>query len=498
MIAGFFRIFGLEPFGWVPDQYDRLIEAEEMLQGHLPDSLIYPPGGSVIILPAVAIFGSSIGTMQAVAIALSIALVPVAYALVIRTTGDRLAATLLASACAITPAFILPARSGYVDSAATLLIAVAFLMLPTLKGRSVVAFVMYGLMLSLLFNIRPTNAFVVPSLAVYWIAILVPRWTPLDVLKASISKGTVAAGAAFALPSLGSMLLGNWYGGAYGGLVAFDDCLDNLTWYWGYLVPWIGAPFLVPLAALGVLRLWKDNRPLTLALGSLLIIWPVVHSPFLFVSGRYMLPSMLALFFFCSVGFSGLMADREGQRAGVLWKPVRAWAVVSLAVLASLFVFAAGIIASDWKRMAAESDAGLAGEFRPILEQLPAGTLVVTSVSRAFVQEDFPLQYVDLFDQSVAYLNRDEGVAATVAAVQAKLGQGDQVYYLYSHMDTDMRNIGGIWDYFGRYYQGLDAEFEMTEVFRAVHERGGIEPWILYRIAFEPPLDAENQTTQTP
>jgi hypothetical protein len=351
---------------------------------------------------------------------------------------------------------------------------------------------MYGLLLSLLFNMRPTNMFVAPSLALYWVAMSGCRWTPLEVVRASVTKGTVVAAIAFALPSLASMLLGNWYGGAYGGLVAFDRSLENLIWYWGYMLSWIGAPFVLPLAAFGAFQLWQRDRPLTLALVSLLIIWPAVHSPFLFVSARYMLPSMFALFFLCSIGFSGLIAHREGAS----WKHARAWAVCSVAFMTLLFATASGLTVSNWDTTAAESDAGLSGELKPVMRELPAGTLVVTSVSRAFVQEDYPLEYIDLFDQSVAYLDRDEGVAATVAAVQSKLANGDQVYYLFSHMDTDRRNIGGIWNHFGRYYQGVDAEFEMTGVFRPRHERDGNEPWILYKVTL--PLDTPSQASTTP
>ena len=488
ILAGgvFLRLYNLQPFAWVPDQYERLIEAKELLSGELPDSVIYPPGVTLLLAPFVALLGPTEGTMQAMTIVFSLALVPVAYLWVWRTTSDRLAATLLAGACAAAPAFLEPARGGSVDSVVTLLVVVALLLVPSLKGRGVLAFLGYGLLLALLFNIRPTNVFLVAPLVVYWLTENGVSWRPMAVARALLSKELIAVGVALALPCAVSVLAGNWYGGAYGGLLSFDQFSSNLTEYWRQIVAtWLGLLLLCVPVAVGLVELWRTRRPLALGLVSFLAIWPVVHSPFLFAAARYMEPAVVAWLFLAATGVSAAFAGRKLAAR----KIPRVWCIASLPWFCLLLGLGSAFMVVEWDDQAAQSDAGLAAEMKPVLRELPREALMISAVTRAFSEDDFSIEYADLFDQAVEFKDKQAGVSDLGERTRSALAAGRQVYYLYSHMEADNRIFGGVWDSFRAYFDGLDEDFEMTEVHRTQHRRGGKEPWVLFQVSESGPAD---------
>jgi hypothetical protein len=214
------------------------------------------------------------------------------------------------------------------------------------------------------------------------------------------------------------------------------------------------------------------------ALVSFLAIWPVVHSPFLFADGRYMAPATVVLLFLAAKGVSaGVGRTWTGPRA------VRYWCLFSLATACALFGVVSGMIVSRWGELASESDATLAAELRPILSELPPEALMISAVTRAFSEDGFSFEYVDLFDESVAFKDRSAGVENLRVRTREALAEGRHVYYLYSHMETDNRLFGGIWASFHAYFGGLDSEFNVTEVGQAEHKRGGREPWVLFELS---------------
>jgi hypothetical protein len=483
--AVFLRLYAYNAFAWVPDQYERLIEARELLSGQMPDSVIYPPGATILLAPFVALLGPTEGAMQALTVFCGIALVPLAYAWAWRTTHDRLAAVLLAAACAMAPSVLIPARNGYVDSIVTLLIIAAFFLVPFLKGRGLYAFAGFGLLLALLFNIRPTSVFVAPPLVLYWLAESGTSWRPAPVFRALLSKELIVTALALAIPCGVSVLAGNWYGGGYGGLVAFDRFFHNLAQYWDWIVfTRLGLIFLSVPLLIGAVQLWRTRPSLALGILSFLALWPVAHSPFYFADGRYMAPAVVLALFLAALGFSKAIAGLAPMRA-----LTRLWSVTALAALVALFGLSDGIMLVEADLRAAQSDAGMAAEMRPFLEDLAPNALVISAVTRAFHNDGIPGEYVDLFDQAVEFRGKAEGAADLRARANAVLSAGRPVYYLYSHMEADNRVFGGVWDRFQAYFDALDADFEMTEVQRTKHRRGGKEPWVLFKVSAPNPLE---------
>ena len=483
--AAFMRLFHLEAYAWVPDQYERLIEAKALLAGHLPNSIIYPPGASLLVTPSVALLGPTPAAMQTMTAVLGIALVPLVYVWVIKSTADRAAALALAAACAVAPALVLPARSGQVDVPVTVLVVLAFMLVPWLRGRSLHVFFGFGLLLALLFNIRPTAVSVVPSLALYWLAGLEVALRPKPALAAVFSKEMMAAALGLSLPCAVSMLGGNWYGGAYGGLLSFDAFAHNMTYFWdSILLTWFGVVFFLFPAAVGLVYLWQDRRPLALGLGSFLIVWPASHSPFLFAEARYMAPAVVVLLFLVACGVSAAVSRRIAL-------PIvgRVWCAMSLFSLSALFLLGSGLLLADWHTIASRTSAGAGAQMRPVLQALPSDAVVISAVTRTFQADGIPVEYVDLFDQSVKFREREAGVADLDGRTRRAVAAGRPVYYLYSHMENDRRLFGGIWGSFHAYFDGLSRGFEMVELARVQQGPQGDEPWILYQLVGPAPGD---------
>jgi hypothetical protein len=482
VLAIFLRAYQLEPYAYVPDQYDRLADARLMLSGKLPESQIYPPGAALVLVLPIAIFSASLMTIQAVTAAFGIALVPLAYLGVARLTGDRRAAVLLAGFCALSPLLILYSRAGYFDVVVTFLVALAVFLVPALRGRSLLAFVGYGLLLALLVNFRPSNAVLLPGLALYWLALSGAGLRPTSILRELLSAPLLTFAATFAAVCAISVVAGQWFGGGYSGLVSFERFLPNLLGYLAYMASdWLGL-LVVPPAVYGALTLWRTNRPLFGAVAWILCAWPLAHAPFLFEDGRYMAPPLFFTMLLAALGFSALLRPAGAARS-LAPKVVTVYAAMSLALLALMFGINAALVPSGWHDNATESDAGLAGEMRPVVERLGSDAVLVSSVTRALADVKPQPEFFDLFDRSLAYQDRLEGATVNAQAMREALDAGRDVYYLYSHMEADDTRIGGVFDGHDVYFDVVSREFSLTEVYRTEALRNGRTPWVLYRVA---------------
>jgi hypothetical protein len=479
-VAIFLRTAQLEPYAYVPDQYDRLADARLMLSGKLPQSQIYPPGAALVLVLPIAVFSASLMTIQGVTAAFGVALVPLAYLGVMRLSGDRRAAILLAGFCALSPLLILYSRAGYFDVAVTFLVALAVFLVPALRGRSLLAFVAYGFLLALLVNFRPSNAVLIPGILLYWLALSHTGLRPAAILRELLSAPLLTVAATFAATCAVSIVAGQWFGGGYSGLVSFDRYLPNLV---GYLADtssgWL-SPLVVPPALYGALRLWRTNRPLLGAVAWILCAWPLAHAPFLFADGRYMAPPLFFTMLLAAFGFSALL--RPAAARGLAAKVVPVYAAMTLALLTLMFGVNAALVPSGWHQNATESDAGLAREIRPVVEGLGSDAVLVSSVTRALQDATPHPEFFDLFDRSLAYKDRLAGATANAEAMRDALESGRDVYYLYSHMEADDTSIGGVFEDHHLYFEAVSREFTVTEVYRTEALRNGTSPWVLYRV----------------
>ncbi len=481
VVAIFLRTYQLEPFAFVPDQYDRLTDAQLMLSGKLPESQIYPPGTALLLVIPFALFSASLLTLQGVTSAFGIALVPLAYLGVARLTGDKRAGIILASFCALSPLLVLYSRAGYFDIMVTFLVALAVFLVPSLRGRSLVAFVAYGFLLALLVNIRPTNVLLIPAVVLYWLTLAGAGLSPSRLRSEVMSARVATTAATFTGLCLLSIVAGEWFGGGYSGLVSFENFFRNLLYYWGFAVSnWLGL-FLVPPALAGAARLWRLNRPLMLAVAWIVVTWPLAHAPFLFADGRYMTPVLFFVLMLAALGFSSLLR-RSDQSQGLRSKVGPASAVLSLAFLVLLFGGVSAQIPWRWHRFAAVSDAGLAKEIRPVIEGLGSDAVLVSSVTRALQDAQPHPEFLDLFDRSLAEKDRRQGAALNALAMRQALDEGRDLYYLYSHMEAADARIGGVFEDHDVYFDVVSQEFTLTELVRTESLRNGFSPWILYKV----------------
>lgn len=481
VVTIFLRAYQLEPYAYVPDQYDRLADARLMLSGMPPESQIYPPGAALVLVLPIAVFSASLMTVQGVTATFGVALVPLSYLGVARLTGDRRAAVLLAGFSALSPLLILYSRAGYFDVVVTFLVALSVFLVPALRGRSLLAFAAYGFLLALLVNFRPSNAVLLPGVTLYWLALSGAGQRPANVLRELISTPLLTVAATFAAVCALSIVAGQWFGGGYSGLVSFDRYLPNLLDYLAYMTSHWLAVLVVPPALYGALRLWRTNRPLLGAIAWILGAWPLAHAPFLFEDGRYMAPPLFFTMLLAAVGFSALLRAPGNQR-GLGAKVVPVYAVMTLALLGLLFGVNAVLVPSGWHDRATESDAGLAEEVRPVVEGLGSDAVVVSSVTRALAEVKPHPEFFDLFDRSLANKDRQEGATANARAMREALDAGRDVYYLYSHMEADDARIGGVFEDHDVYFEVVSREFSLTEVYRTEALRNGRTPWVLYRV----------------
>jgi hypothetical protein len=486
-IALFLRTYHLTLMGWVPDTYERLAATQKLLRGEFPLSPITPPGVSFVMAPFFAVLPQTVETMQAVTIAAGIGLVLIAYVAMLKLTGDRLAAVLVAFAIAVGPRYVYASRDGLFDIIVSFLLAVAVFGLPLLRGRSAWAFVAYGFLLGAMVNIRPTNAVCFPALGIYWLYLNDVSFRPADVWRCFRSPNVMAACTTVVAVSFASVVLGGWFGRASGAPLTFDSFAGNVVFY---SISIVGGPLgflcLVPLAIAGGYRLWRTNRGLALAVLITLVVWPLALTPFHFQMARYVLPVGVFFYFLAAMGpreIWRLAGSMQSSRRPLL----HLYAAGSLAITAILFVGTSMEVLHRWPTLAARSDAGLARELRPTLEQLEPNSLLVTAVAGPFRGTVHNLAYFDLIDNAMERGIGPASQAYLSNEIESALNCGTAVYYLYSRWEAGDDFQGDGRDNYLSFFETVQHNFQVEKVLDAPTLNLGEYVWTLYRVEAKQP-----------
>jgi len=484
LLALFLRVYALDIVAWVPDSYDRLGDAGRLASGRLPQSTIYPPGVGVMMAPFFAVLPDSLWTMQAVIAGSGVVLVLVAYRWVDSLTGERLAALLAAGGVALSPPFVFASRDGLYDIPNVLLIAASMWLAGGMRRMPVWALILYGVMLAVLVNLRPNNVLVLPALALILVAtdrVISVR----DVVSILLSRPVLIVGATGTLCCVLFVVMGDWIGTSASAPITLGPAPENLVYYLyvsGFRAA--GLLFLVPLALVGAVSLWRAKPRHTMAILYVIAIWPVLYAPFDFTSSRYMLPPMFLLLCLAAIGGASLLSRAQAPASRVRW-PAR-YAGLAIVVLGLWFTAGSVLLVANWAETSARSDEGLAREFRPDLDDLPEGSLLVGAVSRAFHHTSPELDYFDLIDSTLTTGSSASGVDGMMSAIAEQLSEGGRVLYLHSHWEQGQDFHGDGQGQFVLYWEAITDHFDVTSVMESAGKRFTGETWTLYEVTARP------------
>jgi len=475
------RVYNLSPVAWVPDHYERLIEVRAMLDGELPSSAIYAPGFSLVLLFPSALFGASLSTMQGVTIAFSLALIPLVYLLVMQATKDRAAALIAAGLCATSPYLVHSSRFGYLDSVITTLTVLAFFLVPRLNRSSIKAGVGFGALLALLFLLRQSCAILVPVMVLYWMVAAQRGLSPGSGIDALKSRLWLSAGATYLAMLAASVLLGEWYGGEFGSFLEAAESPGNIALFAFFLGGQLASIFAVPLMVAGAMIAFRVNRSFCIGAVVLGAVWLVVHSPFPFIEARYVDPIQPFTLSFAALAIARVIRP-QAKVAGRPARLFRVWAMWATIVVLGLSVGLPSLRAARWHVYAERSDYQLEVEMKRALYDLPPESLVVSAVSRAFQDSPPDVRFLDLIDVALTESDRSVGAAHVLDEVEAILEAGDQAYYLFSHLESEPSNTGGIFDNHDVFFATIGRDHRYIQEYRTPSRRDGKHQWVLYRI----------------
>ncbi len=466
LLALLVRTYRLQLQAWMPDTYEQLSAARALVAGHFPLSHLYPPGVAITLAPAMLLLPQTLASMQVVILAAGLILIVVAYVCTARATGDRGAAALLALALAVAPPFVYFSRDGLFDIIGTAWIVSAILIVPSLRGRGSLAFVAYGVMLSIAINVRATNAAFLPALLIYWTDAGRAPIRPKLMLSAAARREVLLAGAVMLALSALYAYIGGWTGHAASHTpISFALVASNVPFY---VVSELGgvaaAPLVLPLMIAGAAELWRRNRTLLIVCLYMMTIWPLVHAPLPFANGRYMLP---ALAFTLLVAAHGPAATVPMYAAGAdrLRRLGRPLAVGLVVLVGIIFGVGDGIMLYGWPHTAGKSDEAAFKQLRPIVAQLPEGSLVVSPVIRGVRESNARVEYLDLIDYSLPRGNGPDSVDAVVRRIAEARSSGRNVYYIYSRFEARRDDLGNGGPGFDRYFAAVEQRFRVTEAF---------------------------------
>jgi len=480
-LALFLRLYQFELTGWVPDSYDRLYDARTLLSGNAPQSLIYPPGASLILVPFFAVLPETLATMQVATITSALVLVMVAHRWMLDLTGDRRAALLIGLVAAACPAFVFSSRDALYDTQNLLLIELSLMYAGRVRTMPLGGLVLYGMLLALLLNLRPNNVLVLPAIGLIYLA--TEDLSGLrSVIKAATNPRVLLVGAITFTLCAAMVVFANWTSNSASAPVTFEPFPENLAYY-AYSLSYgaVGLLFVVPAAIIGARHMWRAKRNHVVAIVYLIAVWPLSYAPFDFTSFRYILPALFLMFFLAAVGFSTLLAQANDGMPGRRW--LARYTALSLILLAAVFSIGSAQLIIDWPQTVRESDEGLASEFRPSVRAIQDGSLLVSAVSRPFRDSAPHLQFYDLIDSTLGTGSSQEGADAMAAAMEHTLATGGKVYYLHSHWEQgqDFRGTGE--ERYDLYWQRVVETFTVTQLQESASERLTGERWTLYEVA---------------
>jgi len=476
VLALLLRTWRLELQGWTPDTYEQLAAARRLASADFPLSRIYPPGVAATMAPFFLFLPATLASMQAVIVGASLALIGVAYALVLKATGDRLAAVLLAGALAIMPQFVYFSRDGLFDVVGTAWIISAIALVPVLRGRGLAWFAAYGVMLGIAVNVRATDAAMLPALLIYGCGSEGAPFTPRALLGRVLRRDLVLVGVVMVAVSAVFAYIGGWTGNAAGAPITFSVAGAHVAFYLFAEFGFASSVVILPLAALGAREVWIRNRPLLLAAAYMLAVWPVAHAPLPFANGRYMLPGLVLALLLAAHAPASVARMTSGWRAGRGAIATRA-AFGAVAILGLIWLSTDAVMLYRWPVTASRSNEAAYRQLRPVVAGLPDGSVLVSAGTRGVSGSNERIQYLDLIDYSLRDGNTPERVQGIVDEVNQARARGVPVYYLYTYFEATKDDMGSGGPGFDQYYDAVAARFRLTETFRA-----DLPNFILYRI----------------
>jgi hypothetical protein len=241
---------------------------------------------------------------------------------------------------------------------------------------------------------------------------------------------------------------------------------------------------MAPFALLGVRRVWREKPYNVLAIGYLLALWPLLYAPFDFTSDRYMLQSQLLLFCLAAIGVSGVLAGAGAGDARPSW--LSRYALLSGAAIVLVLVGGSALLLKNWSQSVAESDEGLAAEFKPAVSELREGSLLVSSVSLVFQDGAPQLDHLDLVSTAMRGGGTENTVDDLLGAIDAHFGEGHRVYYLYSHWEqgSDFTLKGKLG--YAKYWDAVTATYETLPLLQGTQVRVTGHTWTLYEVKARP------------
>jgi len=468
-LAIFLRVYRLELQAWTPDTYEQMSAASRLIAGDFPLSRLYPPGVAVTLAPAFLLFPDGLQTTQAVIVTMSFALIALAYFWSRRIADDSFAALVAGFSIAVAPLFVYFSRDGLFDIIGTTYLMAAMFGANLVRGRGLLWGALWGVLLALAINVRASNIAILPAVLIYALAPTVGQRRP------AAPSTLAAAGATAVVLTLAGIALGGWFGTTTGGAMTLSRYAANVGFYLSVVAGGaLYAPFLVPLAALGGIQLWRKDRAFVLASAYMVIAWPLMHAPFLFANHRYMLAPIFLVLLLAAHGASMLLADAPGSR----WLPIRRTLAAPALILfvAALLLGGAGT-ARHWGRNAASSDEAAFQELRPFVAELPADSLLVGAVLRGVDDANNDIAQLDLIDYSLAEGNTPQNVAAIADMVGTSLAAGRPVYYLYSRFEANGDDLGRGDTGYDAYFDAIEGEYRAIVVYQTT-----LEKFRLYRI----------------
>ena len=479
LVALLLRTYNFSLLSWVPDGYEQLDATKRLLALHFPLSRIYSPGVAVVMAPFLLFLPRTLEGMQYVMIGSGVVLVPLTYFAVVKLTRDRLAATFLALFLTFAPAFVYQSRDPHYDPIVTQLLGACIALVPWLRGRGALAFVAYGALLAVLVNIRPVNLAAMPALVIYLGALELETKGLVGAVRAVVAPKVIVAGVTMVLLTIAGIVFGGWWGEAARAPMTLQMFPQHLVTYYVATFSGLLGVFVAPLAFVGARRWWRKQSPLLLALGFVIVVWPLVHALFYWTQTRYMLPSELCVWVIAAVGAAELW---RGAKSGTLSRPVVLSLKTGATVLALLLVVPTLLLVSGWDRIAARSEEGMLQDLRPFMARMDDRSTVITVMARGLVEANGRIEYVDLIDFSIDHGNGAEAKTAMAEAVRERLASGRDVYYLYTHWEDGQDFEGNGRRGFIAYYEAVRDNFDLQLIERREISDWRPHPWTLYKV----------------
>jgi hypothetical protein len=339
----------------------------------------------------------------------------------------------------------------------------------------------YGVLLGLLANLRVTNVAIFPALLIYWLRPFDGPISPRVLAKEFVLTRALIVPAVFCALMLVSVLFGGWFGQTSPD-PGLGDYAANLFFYTFAVLHGFAGVLLLPLIVIGVVRLFRTQPSLTVAMCYVLVAWPLIFSVFGFTDARHVLPALFLTLVLVALGASSIWTG--GVPARFQARAVKVYAPGAAVFFIIVFMaYASAAIIGDWSSVAANSDEGLFREIKPQLAQIEDESLLVSNMALGLDDLGDRVVQVDLFKQWHQEGTDPASVGAIVDKVAGALANGRHVYYLYTRLEDEDVLDGGRQLQFRKFYEGIEDRFALREVYRTTNYSLGRGSWVLYEVS---------------